>query len=730
MRKFYLILAITLFPSFLFCQSIDDEGIDSKINYRWDSVANDWVVENRIDYRRDSLGNPVEEIHYNWDSVANDWVVENRIDYRRDSLGNPVEETHYNWDLGRYEWIPEKLYKQTYDSSGNVIVRDVFAWDVAGKEWKPAIEECDEGWYGDIYCYDFGRTEIRYDTAGNMTEMIQYSWDTALGSYIGYDRSFSEFDESGTRTSDSYFKWDTIGNKWILESQFRLLFDSAGNDIEHIGQEFDITTGDTVGGWRDSNVYDSLGNQIESTGYYWDADSNGWVQNSRTEYYYDSLGNQIKRIYYRWNTDINDWVLFSVTDYRYDSLGFEIENTHCAYWDWNDDKEMCDLSERFTYAYDVYGNLTERILYYKMFPAGDFIPESREENFYDSTGNLIEETYSRWELGSWEIYSNCVSVFDSAGNKIEESCREQDYSTYEPTGFKTVWSWPYDLIWDQVISAAENCQDCSVLAPVITGSDYLDEQLIMDLTSGNDHNLFALDTVGGDFVLVQDSVLDFETTSIHHLTIEAQFEDSTGTRTDSATMTVYVRNVNDNAPVLNDTTVTVSEDIQQTSVLCAIQATDADGDLDTLKFNISAGNGSGIFRCDQNGTIMLELFDSINYENQESYSLTVQVTDGIFRDEGIVFIEVLDVDETSVGTVDAGDKLKIFPNPAKNILYLKVPAGLLNGFETIITNLSGSVVYHQSGYIESIDLTSMPEGLYFITIRSKDFITTRKIIKL
>jgi hypothetical protein len=385
---------------------------------------------------------------------------------------------------------------------------------------------------------------------------------------------------------------------------------------------------------------------------------------------------------------------------------------------------------RSTYVYDVYGNLTEEILYIKHFSAGDFLPEYRWEYSYDSTGNLLEYTYSRWELDSWEVYSNCISVFDSAGNQIEESCREQDSWSNESYGSKTVLTWPYDLIWDQVISAAENCQDCSILAPIITGSDYRDKQLLMDLIAGNDHNLFALDTLGGDFVLVQDSILDFETSSIHRLTIEAQFEDSTGILTDTAIMTVYVQNINDNAPVLHDTTVTVSEDIQQTTILCALEATDADGDLDTLKYSISAGNTSGIFSCDQNGTLMLELFDSIDYENQKSYSLTVQVTDGVFMDEGIVSIEVLDVDETSVGSMDIGDQLKIYPNPAKNILYLKVPAGLLNGFETIITNLCGSVVHHQSGYLESIDLTSVPEGLYFITIRSKNFVTTRKIIKM
>jgi hypothetical protein len=596
------------------------------------------------------------------------------------------------------------------------------------KEWKPAIEECDE-WYG-IYCYDYARTEFSYDTAGNVTERIQYTWDPELGSYVGYERYILEFDENGNRISYSDFRWDTIGNDWILAYQSLSLFDSAGNEIGYIGQEFDITTGDTVSGWRHLSLYDSLGNQIQSTSSHWDADSNGWVKDSREKYSYDSLGNQVQRIYYNWDTDSNEWELFIIADLRYDSLGYKIEETYCAYWDRNDDKEVCDFSFREAYVYDVYGNLTERIFYEKFFPAGDFIPDWSSEYFYDSAGNLIEETESRWELGSWQIYSHCVSIFDSAGNIIERSCQEQEYYTNEAYGFKTAWFRSYDLIWDQVISAEESCQDCSVLAPIITGSKYEDEPLSMDLTSGDDHNLFKLDTVGGDFVLVQDSLLDYEIIPVHHLTIEARLEDSTGTCTDSATLTVYVRNINDNAPVIKDTTIDIREDIQQTENLITLSATDADGDLDTLTFSIISGNESNIFKCDARGIISLVHYDSIDYERKGTYILTVEVTDGLFRDDAVLTIKVIDVDETYTSNIDATNQLKFYPNPVHTVLYLEVPTFLSDGFETAIMDLSGRVVFTESGYLDRINLSTLPHGVYFITIRSDGFISTQKIIKL
>lgn len=701
-----LILVITLFSTFLYGQWVNNEGIDSEIRYRWDAAANDWSAEDRTDYLRDSSG-------------------------------NAIEETLYYWEPAMFEWIPERLYKRTYDSIGNIISRDRFNWDNLAKEWNPSITECFfDDWFGRMYCYDFSRTEYTYDSAGNITEWMEYSWDPELGSYIDAKSYISEFDENGNEISSSYFKWDTIGNEWILESQYLSFFDSAGNNIISIQLKFDLLTGVPIEGERYITAYDSSGNRIKSTSFSRDAYSSGWAPSSHEELYYDSLGNEISQITYTWDTYKNGWVKDWEADFRYDTLGLLMEESFCGYWQRNSSSE-CDYSSRYTYAYDVDGNLIENISYEMSFPSGDLNPYYRVEYVYDSTGILVEETTSRWEtvnwddpyeLGSWIVYYNRVSVFDSAGNKIEESYMDL-YDPYEPYGWKTVWSWSYDLLGDQVISVDENCREGSVLAPIVTGSRYRDEDLLMELSSSYDHKLFTLDTLESDFVLVVDSALDFERSPIHHLTLTAQFEGSSGIRKDSAIMTVHVRNVNDNAPVLQDTTIEIPEDIHQSKILCFIQAIDADGNLDTLKYHISAGNTSGIFSCDQNGIIRLERFDSIDYEKQEIYPLTVQVTDGKYRSEGMVNIKVLDLDETYIGSQYTRDQVGIFPNPVKDILYLKVPAELLSGMETTVTNLSGNILYQQSGSVESIDLTSVPEGLYFITIRTRSFVTIKKIVK-
>jgi hypothetical protein len=74
--------------------------------------------------------------------------------------------------------------------------------------------------------------------------------------------------------------------------------------------------------------------------------------------------------------------------------------------------------------------------------------------------------------------------------------------------------------------------------------------------------------------------------------------------------------------------------------------------------------------------------------------------------------------------------LSIYPNPTNNLLTIKSDNPDRCSVE--ITSLNGQLVYggEMEGSSFQIDLTSFQKGVYFITIGSKDFVITRKIIKL
>ena len=73
--------------------------------------------------------------------------------------------------------------------------------------------------------------------------------------------------------------------------------------------------------------------------------------------------------------------------------------------------------------------------------------------------------------------------------------------------------------------------------------------------------------------------------------------------------------------------------------------------------------------------------------------------------------------------------LKCYPNPTHGILELEMPESDLYLIQ--ITSLTGKLIHSENmqGSKSSIDLSSVPEGIYFITVRNDQNIYTRKVVK-
>ncbi|MEM7483986.1 MAG: BspA family leucine-rich repeat surface protein [Bacteroidota bacterium] len=83
------------------------------------------------------------------------------------------------------------------------------------------------------------------------------------------------------------------------------------------------------------------------------------------------------------------------------------------------------------------------------------------------------------------------------------------------------------------------------------------------------------------------------------------------------------------APVITNgtTTTEVDEDADGTLTIFTVTATDADAD-DTLVFEITGGNGEGLFSIDQNGLVTLADGKYLDFETATEHSITVTVSDG------------------------------------------------------------------------------------------------------
>ncbi len=87
--------------------------------------------------------------------------------------------------------------------------------------------------------------------------------------------------------------------------------------------------------------------------------------------------------------------------------------------------------------------------------------------------------------------------------------------------------------------------------------------------------------------------------------------------------------------------------------------------------------------------------------------------------------------ECAVGVQEQSfSELSIYPNPTNNFLTIETEQP--DHYSINITSLNGQLIYStiMEGTTHQIDLSSFQKGIYFITIRSDEFVTTRKIIKL
>jgi hypothetical protein len=76
------------------------------------------------------------------------------------------------------------------------------------------------------------------------------------------------------------------------------------------------------------------------------------------------------------------------------------------------------------------------------------------------------------------------------------------------------------------------------------------------------------------------------------------------------------------------------------------------------------------------------------------------------------------------------DGFHLYPNPTNDLLTIETSQPGIRFIE--ITSLNGQLILSREmeGTTHQLDLSSFQKGVYFITVGSKDFVTTRKIIKL
>ncbi len=198
---------------------------------------------------------------------------------------------------------------------------------------------------------------------------------------------------------------------------------------------------------------------------------------------------------------------------------------------------------------------------------------------------------------------------------------------------------------DTTRSIAENATSGQNIGSAVSAIDDNDDTLTYTL-GGTDAASFDIVSTTGQ--LQTKTSLDYETKNIYNITITA----SDGSLSDTIDVTIGVTNVHEtginNYPTFNDgvrATRSVRENTDaENSIGTPLTATDSDGD--TLEYSMS-GTDSSAFSIDST-TGQLSTNSALDYEMQNTYSLTVTVTDSQNGSVSIsVMINIIDVFEST-----------------------------------------------------------------------------------
>ena len=348
------------------------------------------------------------------------------------------------------------------------------------------------------------------------------------------------------------------------------------------------------------------------------------------------------------------------------------------------------------YLKDVMG-MTSHFTVYKPDGASTFY---KSYDFLDDyASNYIRYSINADSVGQWTV-------------EVSLSTDQKIIKTFNVRGTNR------PVIIDTSFIIVENSPIGTVVG-TIEALDADGDMLSYTILTGNTSQAFGLDSGTGVLSVTDSTVLDYETTPVFSLLVQA----SDGTLSDSAIVTINLTDVEENvAPTITAATYSLAENSANGTVLGTVEATDPDGD--TLTYVIMAGNDAEAFSLDsESGELIVSTSSALDFETTPSYSLGIEVSDGALSDVAIFTVNLTDVEEEeeTLSLADASEM--IYPNPTDGIINIK-----MNQFkEATIYNLSGKRIMRSTD--NRIDVSSLSEGVYIIKLEnsSGDRFSTRLI---
>ena len=567
---------------------------------------------------------------------------------------------------------------------------------------------------------------LQYDERGNLSyyyHVINYPsspytntmWFThdALNRLTFKETSYQEYNQFGTHRY--YYTYDELSNltECLVMKRDR---ESMYNTDEFIIDSKDVYQYENGKKTRLDHFKDST-LVLQYYFLYEYSDNDDWFSETkydandqpltRTEYAYSGTHDPLSKTVFNWSAETQSWLVASQTEFFYED-GHLIE------------KRITDSQQKKQlYNYDENGNCT-RILFQTLVD-GVYVDQNRANYLYDENNLCTNANAERWNDTTWvlggfpsgtflffdELYADANDAIGTLSNCTRAEVTEY-ITTPNPKYLQTMpnleGEWYYEILNDD---GAITYQHLEYAADTTIGSER--PKIIVRTNTIYDRDKTTTE-VTLEYVYEENGKIYWwnsdlqEYTVLYDLTAETGDEWEIKVGTESLTMHVdMVEYYELNGLNIRKLRVSDENDLFSGDILCSF------GHLSSF-FPERLMNRSSSFEV--TGLRCFWIEDALLYHNSD-------------EDCDAIYSEIHGVDEDGHST-DSGI-FAVYPNPAKDVLTIHHSAFRINSFHFVegfavphsefhITNLLGQTVMSGTLTDTTIDISSLPDGLYFFTI--------------
>lgn len=309
------------------------------------------------------------------------------------------------------------------------------------------------------------------------------------------------------------------------------------------------------------------------------------------------------------------------------------------------------------------------------------------------------------------VFTFSISISDIAGNVGERTYTFKKVSELSPVAFLP--SGQKAVNTDQFIKAKSN----------ISGWIYLVHESVESITIEALENALTVNKAASIIVdaVNTNTLMQIQTNGLVHGSYSAYTVTEDYEISSPSTHTAFVIDAEQNTPpesiILS--TLFIADDLAAQSVVADVSVTDPDS-WDEITIQLAEGNGendkdNNSFQVSGNQIITNE---KIDYATKKEYALFLKATDlaGVSTSQAFV----LEVQPAVLFVKNQEDKIRIYPNPVKNFLYVDYPSknNLQTNGKLAIMTLTGRVVYSNSvtSFPVQVNLLPYPKGIYLLKL--------------